>query len=310
MVATGWRIDYGWSDGTVRSPDNAGMPAKANRKERPVIQMLLSACDGGAWKDAGLDWIEQREDGAVEVIATRTDGTRLALEHTLIQPFFEEKFDSVVFMRAFGRIEKNPALVVPERALDVIIPVHAISKGYSWEGVGQDVLSWLLANHALLPPNSESSHTVRVGNRKNGPLALTITLRTRPLPGMAGSCLMARLMVPGELATVVETALLTKVPKLVKTEAEERILLLERDQIGLGDFEVYEEVAKLAPNHAGMAKIDEVWIANTSNVASRGLAYFCLMDGDGLVELLTFESGVLREHRVDRPYRGPPWRKL
>src|ERR1035438_6586240 len=56
---------------------------------------------------------------------TRADGNSLALEHTLIQPFVGEKFDSEVFMKAFGRIEKNPALVLPERKLDVIIPVHA-----------------------------------------------------------------------------------------------------------------------------------------------------------------------------------------
>ena len=28
-------------------------------------------------------------------------------------------------MRAFGRIEKNPALTLPERHLDLIIPVNA-----------------------------------------------------------------------------------------------------------------------------------------------------------------------------------------
>ena len=90
--------------------------------------MLLLACDNnGAWQNAHLDWVEEKEDGAVEVIATRVDGTRLALEHTLIQPFVGEKFDSEVFMRAFGRIE-NPALTLAERQLDVIIPVNAIRK--------------------------------------------------------------------------------------------------------------------------------------------------------------------------------------
>jgi hypothetical protein len=36
-------------------------------------------------------------------------------------------------MSAFGRIEKNPALVVTERNLNVIIPVAAIPKGYNWD---------------------------------------------------------------------------------------------------------------------------------------------------------------------------------
>src|SRR5712664_2494600 len=102
------------------------MPVKTEPRERPIIRMLLSACDNGAWQHTNLDWVEENQDGAIEVIASRTDGTRLALEHTLIQPFVGEKFDSEVFMRAFGRIEKNPALTLSERHLELIIPVHAI----------------------------------------------------------------------------------------------------------------------------------------------------------------------------------------
>jgi hypothetical protein len=91
--------------------------------------MFLSAYENDAWKNAALDWVEEKQDGAVEVVATRADGTTLALEHTLIQPFVGEKFDSERFMKAFARIEKNPALVVPARSLDVIIPVGASSLG-------------------------------------------------------------------------------------------------------------------------------------------------------------------------------------
>lgn len=106
--------------------------------------------------------MEEKQDGTVEVIATRADGRRLALEHTLIQPFVGEKFDSEVFMRAFGRIEKNPALTLTERQLDVIIPVNAIPKGYDWDEVGQDLLNWLLANHAGAPREGTASYTVPV----------------------------------------------------------------------------------------------------------------------------------------------------
>jgi len=87
--------------------ENGNMPVKSEPKERPIIRMLLSACDNGAWNGAALDWAEEKQDRAFEVIATNPNGKRLALEHTLIQPFVGEKFDSEVFMRAFGRIEKN-----------------------------------------------------------------------------------------------------------------------------------------------------------------------------------------------------------
>jgi hypothetical protein len=117
----------------------------------------------GAWSDAIFDWIEEKKDRAVEEIATSADGKRLALEHTLIQPFVGEKFDSEAFIRAFGRIERNPALVVPERNLDIIIPVGAIPKGYNWEVVGQDLLTWLLANHQRAPREGEHAGRIQSG---------------------------------------------------------------------------------------------------------------------------------------------------
>ena len=57
------------------------------------------------------------------------DDRQLALEHTLIQPFMGETFDSEVFTRAVGPHREKPGLTLLERNLDVIIPVHAIPKG-------------------------------------------------------------------------------------------------------------------------------------------------------------------------------------
>ncbi len=269
--------------------------------------MLLSAYENGAWKTASLDWVEEKQDGAVEVIATKADGTKLALEHTLIQPFVGEKFDSEAFIKAFGRIEKNPIFDLPERHLDVIIPVHAIPKGYRWDEVGDDLLNWLLAYHARAPKEGESEYTIPVGrSSKNGPLDLKIRLRATKLRGRAGNCLISRDGMPADLGAVVEKALKTKIPKLVKTAAEKRILLLERDQICLGDGEVYREVVRLAPRFPDVARVDEIWQANTSILASDGWAYFTLMDGRGLVESLSFENGVLKTRRDDRALLGPP----
>ena len=287
------------------------MPIKAEPKERPIIRMLLSACDNGAWQSTDLDWVEEKQDGTVEVIATRVDGIRLALEHTLIQPFVGEKFDSEVFMRAFGRIEKNAALTVPERLLDVIIPVSAIPKGYDWDEVGQDLLNWLQAHHAAAPREGEASYVVPVAAKaRNGPLALSVTLRTMHLPGMAGSCLIARDKMPGTLEAIVEKALRTKIPKLVATAAEKRLLLLERDQIAFSDSQIYAQIVKIGPSFPDLARIDEIWMANTAILSSERWASFALMDGRGLVELLIFENGALKSRRDDRLHLVPPHREF
>jgi hypothetical protein len=46
------------------------MAVKTEPKERPITRMLLSACENGAWRGANLDWVEEKQDGAVEVIVS------------------------------------------------------------------------------------------------------------------------------------------------------------------------------------------------------------------------------------------------
>jgi hypothetical protein len=107
---------------------------------------------------------------------------------------------------------------------------------------------------------------------------------------------------------VVEKALKTKIPKLIKTVADRRILLLERDQVD--ESEIYREIVRLAKNFPDLAKIDEIWFANTSMLTSEGCVYFTLMDRRGLVELLSFENGVLGSRRDDRALLGPAIREF
>ena len=286
--------------------ENWTMPVKSARKERPLIELFLSTYENDGWKSCSLDWPEDKQDGAVEVLATKSDGTTLALEHTLIQPFVREKSDSERFLRAFSRIENNPELVVPERDLDVVIPVGALPVGYPWDVIGRDVLSWLIANHAALP-EGRSEHIISVGNSsKNGPLALHVGIQIARLPGLPGSCLIYRDQVPQDLGSNVEKALKTKLPKLVNTPANKRILLFERDQSFPSDLQIYCEVAKLQTTFPDLAKIDEIWFANTAIYETEKWVSFALIDSRGLIELLTFENGALKQRRDDRPNLGPP----
>lgn len=287
------------------------VPVQSTPKERSLIEMFLSAYENDTWKTASLDWVEETEDAAVEVVATRADGVTLALEHTLIQPFVDEKFDSEKFKRAFGRIDKNPALLLPGRVLYVGIPVHAVPKGYDWGEVGEGLFSWLVANHTSAPKNGITTYTIPVGHTpKKGPLQLTITLRTGSLPGTAGDCLTYRTNVPEDLGAIVEKALITKVPKLVKTPTKRHILLFECEQGALAESKVYGEIVKLAPKFPDIGEIDELWFANTSALASERWAFLELIDGRGVVEVLTFQNGVLKERRDDRPCLGPARREF
>jgi hypothetical protein len=271
--------------------------------ERPLIKMLLSAYENDAWKGASLNWIEETEENAVEVIATRSDGVTLALEHTLIEPFVGEKYDSTVFTEAFvDKIEKNSALVLPERSLDVLVPVGGIPPGYDREEVGEELLTWLKANHAAAP-KGESKHVVMVGAlSKKGPIPLTITLHSEIIPGLEGNCLLGRSGKPITLDRIVEKAIRRKVPKLARTGADRRILLLQREHISLSESEILSEIKKLVPVVPELAKVDEIWLVDTSNLSSEGWAYFKLFDDGAIVEILRFQNGALQYRRRDRPW--------
>lgn len=249
-----------------------------------------------------MDWLEDAEDNAVELLATKSDGTSLALEHTLIQPFVGEKFDSERFMRAFSKIEMNPALVMPGRNMDVVIPVGALPLGYSWEAVGSDLLCWLIGNHAQFP-KGRSDHKVAVGrSSKHGATDLPVKIDIALAPGLSGYCLMSRSEVPKDLGDNVEKALRTKLPKLVRTPANKRILLFERDQICLGDIEILTEIEKRRESFPDLSKVDEIWFANTAIYQSEGWVCLSLMDWRGLVELMIFENGALKQRRDGRAF--------
>ena len=103
-----------------------------------------------------------------------------------------------------------------------------------------------------------------------------------------------------------EKALETKLPKLVNARANKRILLFERDQSFPSDLQIYEAVAKRQARFPDLAKIDEIWFANTAVYETEKWVSFALIDGRGQVEWLIFENGTLKqsERRSNGCYDG------
>jgi len=283
------------------------MPVKSPPRERPFILMFLAELEDGAWKSSVPNWLEEHTDGAVEVLATRTDGASVAIEHTIVQPFVNEKKDSNIFMRAFGRIERNPELTMRNRDLTIVIPVAAIPVGYKWDEVGADLLAWLKANHQLAPDEGESTHIVQVGSSsKLGPLSLEIQLQTIHLPDHPGTTVIARGPMPKNLGEIVEKALGDKLPKLVATAASKRILLIERQHVSLGDTQIMREIETRSPKFPQLKDVDEIWILETALLESDGWVYFRRFDGPAIVETIAFKHGVLKLRRDHNPGLGAP----
>lgn len=278
------------------------MPVKSPPRERPLLLMFLAEYENGVWKSATPDWVEERIDGAVEVVTERADGRKLAIEHTIVQPFVDEKKDSNIFMKAFGRIEMNPDLTIRDRSLTVVIPVAAIPVGYKWDEVGEDLLSWLKANHQVALKEGESKHVVQVGrSSKLGPLSLEIWVQTMNIPDYPGATMISRGPMPKSLGEIVEKALGDKLPKLVATTADKRVLLVERQHISFGDTQILTAIERLAHEFPHLKDIDEVCIVDTSIWESEHWVCFRRFDERGIVETMAFKNGALeRRHNHGR----------
>jgi len=263
--------------------------------ERPLIAMFLSGYEQGAWEDAALNWIEETEENAVDVIATRADGNTLALEHTLAELFAGEKYDSTIFTEAFeSRIEKNPELIIAGRALDVMIPVGELVGVKDRDEAGEALLRWMKANHASIPPG-DSEQVIMLGDLT----PFKVKFGSVDSGSSVGYCWLGRAEKPDTLDRIVEKAIKRKVPKLARTYADKRILLLQREQMSMSETDVLVEIEKLASRYPDLAKVDEVWMVNTSFMQSEGWVYLSRLHR-GPTQIMRFHNGVLKHRRDDR----------
>lgn len=262
--------------------------------ERLLIKMFLAGYEQDSWKSATHNWVEETQENAVEVIATRSDGKTLALEHTLIELFVGEKYDSKIFVEAFqSRIEKNPEFVIPGRALNVMIPVGALASIRDRDAAGEALLAWMRAKHASLP-DGDSDQTIMVGRSE----ALKVRFRSDDCGGAVGYCWLARCDKPTDIYKIVEKTIKRKVPKLIRTQADRRILLLQREHITMGNTEILDLIEQFAATFPDVAKVDEIWFADTSLSESEEWTYFSRLHR-GPTQIMSFHKDVLKHRRDD-----------
>jgi hypothetical protein len=152
-----------------------GMPTKL-RRENIFVERFLSAYEDFSWSKAAIRWLDEEKDGAVEALAVRPDGKTIALEHTIIEPFTAEKEDFAFFSKAFLDIEKDSSLVVPERWIEMLIPVgilRGLRNQVDRTAMVQGVHDWLRANRLGLP-GGFSEHKVRIQVSRGQPNEMPI----------------------------------------------------------------------------------------------------------------------------------------
>jgi len=240
------------------------VPTK-QRRENEFIKWFLSAYENHSWGDAKILWLDEITDGAVEALAIRnSDCKTLAIEHTIIEPFVKEKEDFAFFKAAFLKIEKDTALAVPGRWIRVFIPVGTLRgqpKQPAREAIIEAVRSWIKTNRLFLA-DGFSEHPCPIALRGKRPLDVTLYVKVVPLPG-PGALHVRRQQMESNLGKVIEKALKKKLPKLVRTDAHKRLLILERQHMNLHPNSILDEVEKLKSTFRDLALVHEIWLLET-----------------------------------------------
>jgi hypothetical protein len=82
----------------------------------------------------------------------------------------------------------------------------------------------------------------------------------------------------------------------VRTDADKRILLLERDQLPLNEQSIYDEIAQRRAMFPDLAKVHEIWFAETvfyERFGAQKCVFFNLYNGQSQVKTLGFLEGQL-----------------
>lgn len=248
------------------------MPTAPTRDD-DFIRLFLSAYEDGSWADAEFtkpDNIERTKPAVDQRATRRSDGKTVAIEHTVIEPFVGDKSDLASFEAAFLRIETDKSLPVPGRGIQVFVPVGTLRnqhKKVAQDAVVQSVHGWIRSNRLALRDGASEHSCAITGIPGEPSFDITLNLKVTPLQhgrfAASGSLLVRRQQVENNLDEVIEKALRKKLPKLVGTVADKRILLLERQHWNLSAKRMLEEIEKRRASFPDLAHVDEIWILET-----------------------------------------------
>lgn len=212
-----------------------------------------------------INWPDEKERRCKDIDALCQDssGSRLAVEHTLIQPFMGAKEDDSRFFRTLADLEDNPALIVPGFTIHVSQPVGAVPKGIQWEALRQDILNALAPDLPSLPPGASQLDMFSQG------ITIPVTVWKNPVElGEVPTFKTGRIW-PGDPGPdLILTALRTKIPKLARYHEAKKLLLLEKDAIAGTVESQFERLPNNSEIQRLLRQIDTIWGVNTAGTFS------------------------------------------
>lgn len=244
----------------------------AERDDIGLVRLFLNGyrdAAGNSYRLAERPDVAERNAPAIEAVAVNSQGRRLAIEHTLVQPFEGQKADDIPFLKGFEGIELDKSLRLPDRLIEVIPPAFAVPKEVDWDEVGRRVYEWF-EDARWGFPDGESRQAIP-GLAFN----LEVVVQTMDIPGTEGGISVSRLLPPDRpFIDVLRRALANKVPKLAATPADTRILLLEDASSAIGFRHVIEGIDACGAEFPGLADVEAIWVAKTVVWKTAGDVWF------------------------------------
>ena len=278
--------DMGWTDGSRMK--NEQSQDEDVRDDISMVRLFLSRYQdpaGNSYRLAERPDVVERNAPAIEAVAHDAHGHRLAVEHTLIQPFEGQKSDDLPFLKGFERLRLDDSLRVPDRLIEVIPPAFAIPRGFDWDAVGQTVHDWFKGAR-LTFGDGDSWHTI-----PNLPFKLEVLVQTMDIAGTEGVVSVSRLLPKDRpFREVLRIALARKIPKLVATPAETRILLLEDASSAIGFRQVIEGIDVCREEFPQLSDVTAIWVVKTIAWKTAGDVWFCHVWPGGVMERFRIQS--------------------
>jgi acyl carrier protein len=201
---------------------------------------------------------EERNTRACDAYAEAAGAGPLAIEHTNIETFYNQKLDSARFVKILGELEAELKTAFASNVL-LTVPTFAIQPGTNWQNIKAALREWLLKNVPTLPVG-RTDHNIagvpfRVSINKDDELRSWFGVARWEPPGLDRN----------ELVESIAAALADKNNQLqrYRTAGAETILILESQDIALVSPASLYKAFLRASERVTTPNIDQVWIAET-----------------------------------------------
>lgn len=264
------------------------MPVTTPKHDRILVELFLSAYEKNSWAGSQRIFPEEQRDGAVDIVATRSDGMTLAIEHTLIEPFIGDTWDFLHFQRSFLPLEGDESLPLAGHTIYLHVPVLPLDKAER-EAASDALRQWLRLNLTSLPIGL-SEHDCSFSTRTKQ-VSLAVKVSVVPTPKHEGRVLIRRYG-EAKIADTVKKALTRKLRKLASESVDRRILLLERNQLWLSELDVLDDIEKQKSSFSVLEAVDEIWLADTT-FGTEVFVGFRRYENRELMQAIEFHAGRL-----------------